>query len=1482
IQVRVDNTLPTGDVTFPATAANIRGTVALTSNSADGGSGVATVQFQRSPIGANTWTNQAASFDTTTVTDGQYDLRVVTTDNAGNSFSSAAITVRVDNTLPSGSVTAPAAAANVRTTITLTSDSADAGSGVATVVFQRSPQGANTWTNQAASWDTTLQADGQYDVRVITTDNAGNGFTSSEITIRVDNTLPTGSVTGPANGAEIGVPAVALTSDSADGGSGVGAVVFERSPAGANTWTATAASWNTASGPDSVGDGNYDLRVTTTDNAGNSFTSPVITVKVDHTAPTTTASLAPGTPSNAPVTVTFSANDGTGSGVSTTTCVIDGTLTDPCVVPAPGDHSNDGSHVVQFFSTDDVGNVESTKSVTVVIDTTAPSGTGGNPGDYLRGIANLTYSTGATDVSSVQFQFSVAGANAWSNVGAADLTPPYEASWNTALVADGPYDLRAVVTDSTGNVANTLLPGLPKTVDNTAPAGNVTSPAAAAFVSGTINVTASATDGATPPASGVSAVRFEIKPSGSGSFSVYGTQTTPVVGSTYQQSLASASYPDGPADLRVVITDVAGNETTSAVRTVSLDNVAPAITLNDPGAAISGTINLGVTTDADTTQVVFERSVSGANSWTTIATDNTSGDGFTASFSTVPLGDGVYDLRARATDGGGNSSTSGLRTTRIDNTLPTGSVTSPGDGATVGGPAVQLSATAADTSGSGIASVSFEVKAFGSGSFSTVGSDTTNPYSITWDSTAAPDGATEIRALITDAAGNMRTTSVVLVTVDSTGPSVNLADPGPVVSGSIDLSATTGGAAVRVSFGVTPAGTGSWTEISSDTSAPFNASFDTATLGDGLYDLRAIGYDAVGNPSTPSVRATVRFDNTAPRLVSSTPADGSVSDSANEIVLRASEPVTAPGALLDGVAAPAATASGNELTFATGALADGLHVLSGELEDASGTRTRFRVAVTIDSSPSDDPPPIERSITSSGSWTITVPGGLVTVNMPEGAWPTPPTPEDYILVLRVDAGSSTAAGPGFAPGTQIVEVTARWAVAGTYVTEFREPIEIILSNPNAVPAIPAWSQNGTTSWKNMPPLSSPTLPVGQPDGFYRNGSAVHVLTHHLTFFGLRLDDEAPSAPRDVAGVVAGDGLTLRWIPGTDSSGQLSHVVLFVNGEPYRNFGQTELETKLGDFVVGDTRRFTFAQVDAAGNASGQTRPLRAVPAIAGKGFDQAVAELAAAGFQVGNVREETIPSVAPGTVVQPAGVRLALESSAIDLVVARGGGVGEARLVFSVTGSKKLTLQKTTAIPVRIKVSKPAEVSATLFGAKKQRLYSWKLRVKAGANVVKLRLPQQIRRPGAYTLTWVARSGKESVRRTLKLTLVGPKLAQVKPKRQEVEVVLAGEKPENGALRPSFTEGGPRVVAQSATPDETFTLAASAARDVGVVVVDVDAYGISFLSDLRTVFPSLRLIAISREPARRTLAVRAGAVLALPRTTTAKQLGKAISLVASR
>ena len=175
------------------------------------------------------------------------------------------------------------------------------------------------------------------------------------------------------------------------------------------------------------------------------------------------------------MTVTFTASDGTGSGVSATSYSIDGGSLQPgnsAIVAAPGDHSNDGSHVVQYFSTDDVGNVETPKTVTVVIDTTAPSGAAGDPGTYLRGIANLTYSTAATDVSSVQFQFSPAGAGALvehrrrRHLAAVRGGLEHRSSSRT-----GPMTCARSSPTRRGNVANELLPGLPKTVDNAAPSG---------------------------------------------------------------------------------------------------------------------------------------------------------------------------------------------------------------------------------------------------------------------------------------------------------------------------------------------------------------------------------------------------------------------------------------------------------------------------------------------------------------------------------------------------------------------------------------------------------------------------------------------------------------------------------------------------------------------------------------------------------------------------------------------------------------------------------------------------------------------------------------------------------------------------------------------------------------------------------------------------------------------------------------------------
>src|SRR5205807_802132 len=76
---------------------------------------------------------------------------------------------------------------------------------------------------------------------------------------------------------------VALGSTVDDAASGIDHVAYEYRPSGGSTWTATPAAWDTTA----LADGDYDLRVTAFDAAGNSTTSaPVTGVHVDNTAPT--------------------------------------------------------------------------------------------------------------------------------------------------------------------------------------------------------------------------------------------------------------------------------------------------------------------------------------------------------------------------------------------------------------------------------------------------------------------------------------------------------------------------------------------------------------------------------------------------------------------------------------------------------------------------------------------------------------------------------------------------------------------------------------------------------------------------------------------------------------------------------------------------------------------------------------------------------------------------------------------------------------------------------------------------------------------------------------------------------------------------------------------------------------------------------------------------------------------------------------------
>src|SRR5207302_8363070 len=109
-----DATPPTGSVTAPSAPFVHGSAVVVGSDSADtGGSGVQQAVFEVSPAGAGSWTTigtdaswpYSASWDTTALANGGYDLRVRTADGAGNSFTSAVVTVGVDNVAPTSALT---------------------------------------------------------------------------------------------------------------------------------------------------------------------------------------------------------------------------------------------------------------------------------------------------------------------------------------------------------------------------------------------------------------------------------------------------------------------------------------------------------------------------------------------------------------------------------------------------------------------------------------------------------------------------------------------------------------------------------------------------------------------------------------------------------------------------------------------------------------------------------------------------------------------------------------------------------------------------------------------------------------------------------------------------------------------------------------------------------------------------------------------------------------------------------------------------------------------------------------------------------------------------------------------------------------------------------------------------------------------------------------------------------------------------------
>jgi hypothetical protein len=377
--------------------------------------------------------------------------------------------------------------------------------------------------------------------------------------------------------------------------------------------------------------------------------------------------------------------------------------------------------------------------------------------------------------------------------------------------------------------------------DTTPPTATITAPASGATVSGSMTVTATASDNAA-----VAGVQFKLDGANLGA---------EVTTSPYSVTWNTGSVVNGSHTLTAVVRDTANLTSTSApvTVTVSNDTIPPAVTITAPAANV--TLNGSVVVTADASDNVSMAGVQFKLDGGNLGAEVTSAP-YTLVWNTTLTLNGLHSLTAVARDVSNLTATSAAVPVTVNNpdsTPPTVAITAPVAGTTVSG-----SVTAAATASDNVAVVGVQFKLDGAD----LGVEfSTPPYSLTWNTTAVTNGAHTLTAVARDTANLVTTSAPVTVTVsnDTTPPTVTLTTPvsGATVSGNVTVTASASDnmSVAGVQFKLD--GTNLGAEL---TSAPYSLTWNSASVVNGVHTLTAVAHDTA-NLTTTSAPVSVTVSN---------------------------------------------------------------------------------------------------------------------------------------------------------------------------------------------------------------------------------------------------------------------------------------------------------------------------------------------------------------------------------------------------------------------------------------------------------------------------------------------------------------------------------------------------------------------------------------------------------------------------------------------
>ncbi|PTL79951.1 Ig-like domain-containing protein [Vitiosangium sp. GDMCC 1.1324] len=918
----VDTVAPTAPtVTAPTEGAYLKTNTPVITGKAEANSTV-TVILDGTVVGtvvadaAGNWSYTPA----TALTDGPHNVKATAKDAAGNTSPESAVrNFTVDTVVPVAPVVvSPSTGSVLKNPKPAITGTAEANSTV-TVILDGVPvavvpaDGSGNWSYTPAS----NLLDGPHEVKATATDAAGNTSVESNTnTFIVDTVVPTAPVvTAPAEGAHLNVPRPAITG-TAEAGSTVtviidGTVVGTVTANGSGNWSYTPTT--------DLADGAHQVKATATDAAGN--TSPESAVRnfiVDTLPPPAPIVTTPA--NGAHVKTPRPVIRGTAEANSTVTVYIDGTAVGTVTADGSGNWNytpttdlSDGSHQAKATAKDAAGNTSvDSNTNTFIVDTAAPVApvvTAPAEGAHLnvpRPVITGTAEAGST--VTVIIDGVAVGTVAADGSGNWSYTP-------TTDLADGAHQVKATATDAAGNtspesaVRNFIVDTLPP------PAPIVTAPANGAHVKTprpVITGTAEANSTVTVYIDGTAV--GTVTADGSGNWSY--TPTT--------------DLSDGAHQAKAKATDAAGNTSVdSNTNTFTVDTVAPiapVVTAPAEGAHVkTATPVITGTAEAGSTVTVIIDGVAVG----TVAADGSGNWSYTP---TTALTDGPHNVKATATDAAGNTSPeSAVRNFIVDTAAPIAPVvTAPAEGAHVKTPTPVISGTAEANS---TVTVIIDGVAVG-----TVAADGSGNWSYT-PTTALADGAHQVKATATDAAGNTSAESAVrnfivdtaapiapVVTTPANGAHVKT--PRPVISGTAEANSTVtvyiDGTAVGT---VTADGSGNWSYT------------PTTDLSDGAHQGKATATDAAGNTSVDSNTNTFTVDTAAPvaPLVTA-PAEGAHVKTPTPVISGTAEANSIVTVIIDGTVVGTATAdgSGNWSYTPAAALTDGPHQVKAKATDAAG------------------------------------------------------------------------------------------------------------------------------------------------------------------------------------------------------------------------------------------------------------------------------------------------------------------------------------------------------------------------------------------------------------------------------------------------------------------------------------------------------------------------------------------------------------------